>query len=877
MVPLKRQLFLAGIPLTSFELLASIWPLWALLGFEDLNQPLVAVVAIPCYLGALAVWAGSYNHWLQPISKLLTQRRNVGKADEEVIIGAARMMARIPVYIIGHRFFLWLFFSLLAGALWYWLGVVDSWYWVHDFVAVATMHGYVVACIRAIVTAMILRRLRNRTFPGEQLNMRLVEGYQYRFRLVGMSVAGGFVAAFLMFLYFFIPVSQEAYRKIAALSVFWLLGGTVIRILIDTKVTQRLDTFLASEKLIESASATVTPQEAFSLLRFIPARLAMVQAFVLSAFIACSVVYLRTVFAADFDTTLMITSVGGILIFGAYMYENLAHRQKTATLMTYLTAAYRFSRIANERVLSLWKKLIFAVGGVVLFACLLSFLWAIAQYQNLSSNFVDKQAALGLKVANLAIQREVTRSETPPTSVHVVKALSELYEERRGATVYLYSEKPGAYLWQFGKIGAVPWYFTAEMLTEEKGSIRLPQADISGHHAHVSVTWQDQPYKLGYFAVLHPESALATGQTGKPFQELLFFFLILVVACGGIVVLVVTQVSQPVAQLQNQAKRLADGDLNSPVRSAADTDEIGQLTFAMEEMRQTLAQKLRTSQEQAEALETAVAERTHDLAAKNHELAKALDSLTAARSQLVRSEKLASIGQLVAGIAHEINNPVNALVNTVGPLAETVDELAEKAEGVQELATDAAAMLGVIHRGAERTKAIVSALHGYARTDERKAIVFDLNTSLRNTVELARHSLRSDSKIELKQEGILRIEGRAGQLSQVFLNLVTNALQVLEQKKDGVLTISSRKFDATYVEVIFADNGSGMTEDVIRKIFDPFFTTKDVGEGTGLGLSIVHNIIESHGGTITVNSRPGEGTSFTVLLPHVQPRDNMTD
>src|SRR5690606_10802359 len=136
--------------------------------------------------------------------------------------------------------------------------------------------------------------------------------------------------------------------------------------------------------------------------------------------------------------------------------------------------------------------------------------------------------------------------------------------------------------------------------------------------------------------------------------------------------------------------------------------------------------------------------RTADLARKNRELAETLDKLTRAQAQLVRSEKLASIGQLVAGIAHEINNPVNAIVNTVGPLEEAIGEIDSADLAARtEAAKDVRDMVRVVQRGAQRTKAIVTALHNYSRTDEESVVEFDVDRSIDDSLELLRHLLKN--------------------------------------------------------------------------------------------------------------------------------------
>jgi len=312
---------------------------------------------------------------------------------------------------------------------------------------------------------------------------------------------------------------------------------------------------------------------------------------------------------------------------------------------------------------------------------------------------------------------------------------------------------------------------------------------------------------------------------------------------------------------------MARGELAQPVASGGEGDEIGRLTFALEEMRRALRDKLRSTEEVNLDLERAVQRRTADLAKKNRELAETLEKLTRAQNELIRSEKMASIGQLIAGIAHEINNPVNAIVNTVGPLSEVAkiidsgDE-ADRAEAAEDLVD----MLRVVRNGAERTKAIVSALHNYSRTDDESVVDVDLNRGLDDSLELLRHLLKQDVDVVRNYSEVSRIRGHAGQLNQVFVNLIANAAQAVAGRDGAEISIATRESEETVV-VEIRDNGNGIDEDVLPRIFDPFFTTKDVGEGSGLGLSIVHGIVERHDGQIEVESTVGEGTMFRISLP----------
>jgi signal transduction histidine kinase len=174
-------------------------------------------------------------------------------------------------------------------------------------------------------------------------------------------------------------------------------------------------------------------------------------------------------------------------------------------------------------------------------------------------------------------------------------------------------------------------------------------------------------------------------------------------------------------------------------------------------------------------------------------------------------------------------------------------------------------MLRVIQNGMRRTRGIVQALHNYSHGDDDRIVDVDLHRGIDDSLDLLRHLLRGGIIVERRYGDLPRVRGNAGQLHQVFMNLLTNAAQAIGEK-GGRITIDTAR-DGDRVVITVADDGPGIPPHLLGKIFDPFFTTKEVGQGSGLGLSIVHGIVERHGGTIAVASEPGRGTRFTVTLP----------
>ena len=290
-------------------------------------------------------------------------------------------------------------------------------------------------------------------------------------------------------------------------------------------------------------------------------------------------------------------------------------------------------------------------------------------------------------------------------------------------------------------------------------------------------------------------------------------------------------------------------------------------------------------------LDRRVADRTRELSA-------AMKQLQESEAQLIQSEKMSSLGQMVAGVVHEINTPLAYVKNSLGTvkthLPEITQTVAESDNFMQVLAAGTAteealsaqfslarermdqfkqahtldemnALVGDGLYGIEQISDLVTNLKDFSRLDRSKTQSFDLNEGLTSTLLLARHLLK---KVEVHKEfaTLPPIVCSPSQINQVFLNLVTNAVQAME-RPDGVITLKSRVVDAQHVAVDVEDNGNGIPADVLPKIFDPFFTTKAPGQGTGLGLSISYKIVAEHGGRIEAHSTPGKGTRFTVTLP----------
>jgi len=246
---------------------------------------------------------------------------------------------------------------------------------------------------------------------------------------------------------------------------------------------------------------------------------------------------------------------------------------------------------------------------------------------------------------------------------------------------------------------------------------------------------------------------------------------------------------------------------------------------------------------------------------KTHQaLEKAYADLQAAQSRMLHQEKMASIGQLAAGVAHEIKNPLAIIVQGVDSL---------QGPHSDSLRADVSEM---IKKAAIRAAKIVNDLLSFARQSTLSLEKMDIVSIIDETLSLVAHQLNVNDIGIIRQleEGNLIALVDSDQIKQVFINVLLNAADAMRQggaiEIDAGMTVMPTTGKPA-VRISFSDNGCGIEPENIEKIFDPFFTTKRDSGGTGLGLAVSHRIIENHGGTITIESRVGEGTRVVVTLP----------
>ncbi|MCA9675217.1 MAG: HAMP domain-containing protein [Kofleriaceae bacterium] len=885
-LPFKRRLVWSSAILGVAEVVLVAMPLWTLFDLDAVGNATLFRLAVPVLAGAIVVWGAAMTTWLMPVWNAVALRRRGARVPKEIAGRAYRATLRVPLRALMLRTTLW---AVTAAAISSFLVRYEGRpvAQIAEATALAALHAFILAAIRAAWLAHILGAIRIRLFTVSPPLRRFTDAYFRRLILTYLVVAAGTLGTQAAFLYYFIPISLAQYLQIQTYLPVAALVSTLAWVLVARRITRTFHGYLEAAQggggdRASGVNATMVYRRAQSL----PYRLAMlgVALWILVSVVGALMARLHLRFEVD-DTIVMLTAMLVVGI-GASIYESLWHRDTMHPLLSHLSVRYRVPVRGIKPALSLRTKLLLSFGGVVLLACGMALLWGFVQYKNLATQSTRRQADLGLAWLRSEIQAEAAASDGPPNPGFVREALRTIGTRTPEASAVLYYLDDGGPLGGSdavvastgqggltavggGPMGApkLPWYAQLKMRRASTELLAVGPAELAGRTGRLRVAWHGTVYDLGAVAVLYPDYRGRSASMVRPLRELLVFFVILFGACAGIVVFTVAQFVSPIRQLEQRADSMARGELADPVSSGGEGDEIGRLTFALEEMRRALREKLRSTEEVNLDLERAVQMRTADLARKNRELAETLDKLTRTQNQLVRSEKMASIGQLVAGIAHEINNPVNAIVNTVGPLEEAIGDIDSDDDARrQEAAGDIREMVRVVQRGAQRTKAIVQALHNYSRTDDENLVDFDLNRSLDDSLELLRHLLKQHVTVQRRYGEVGRIRGHAGQINQVFMNLLTNAAQAVASRDDAVITIDTAG-EGDHVVVTIGDNGAGIPPDVLPRIFDPFFTTKEVGEGTGLGLSIVHELVERHGGTIDVHSDLGVGTTFTVQLP----------
>jgi two-component system NtrC family sensor kinase len=383
---------------------------------------------------------------------------------------------------------------------------------------------------------------------------------------------------------------------------------------------------------------------------------------------------------------------------------------------------------------------------------------------------------------------------------------------------------------------------------------------------HEGKSWNDRAFVVNdwYITAYEPirninndiVGILYVGTLEKPYLDIagrvIATFTVIAALCGGLLLVILIfatdRIIKPLMTMVVATQKISQGDLSHTV-AVTSKDEIGYLATSFNKMTSDLQAANAKLLDWGKTLEKKVEERTREL--------------TKMQASLIQSEKLASLGKLAAGVAHEINNPLGGVLIYSHLLLEDTPKDSPHYSNLKKIVKETT-----------RCKNIVKGLLEFARPKDPEMSSLDINNIVEKSFYIIEgQSLFQNLVIEKHfAPDLPRIVGDGAQLQQVFMNIILNGADAMDN--DGTFTINtSHDSDGRFITIQFSDTGHGIQEDDIKRLFEPFFTTKEVGKGTGLGLAISYSIIQKHRGTIEVNSQVDKGATFTVKLPTQQGND----
>jgi signal transduction histidine kinase len=348
-------------------------------------------------------------------------------------------------------------------------------------------------------------------------------------------------------------------------------------------------------------------------------------------------------------------------------------------------------------------------------------------------------------------------------------------------------------------------------------------------------------------------------------------FLGIIITAG---VLIALSIRLPLQQIMAAMQAITSGDYNRRVQGTSASDEVGEMARAVEVFRENAIAKRKTEDE---------------LRASKERAENALNELNAAQQNLIDAERLAALGGLVAGVAHEVNNPIGISLTVASSFARRTEmfEIELRSETglrrshledfVRTSREAAQQLVGNLHRAGELIQSFKQVAVDRSHAERR---LFNLSEATDQIIASLRPALKKASiTLSVEVPESLVIDGYPGSYGQILTNLFLNAANhAFADGRSGAIAISAKPRGSDDVEIIFSDNGAGMTPDVQRQAFDPFFTTRRNEGGTGLGLHIVYNLVTQQlGGRMMLDSRLGQGTTFRIIMPRTAKGGNSTE
>lgn len=325
----------------------------------------------------------------------------------------------------------------------------------------------------------------------------------------------------------------------------------------------------------------------------------------------------------------------------------------------------------------------------------------------------------------------------------------------------------------------------------------------------------------------------------------------------------------PIHHLEMKMKAIAEGNLEAATNTELVLKRPLREIESLMDSTNTIMRKLYGYNEILESQKVVLENQNSELEMQNEELMQSKLHIQEQQAQLIQSEKMASVGMLTAAITHEINTPIGA-INSNAQLEEMVllqmmnHEAIQSDEELNLIATQLKELNDVNLVACGRITEIIKSLKSYSRIDQADYQEANINEGIKSVLVLTNNLLKRRIVVHENYEDIPTIRCFAGQLNQVFMNIIVNASQAIEGEGE-IFIHTYRKDDDVFISI--KDTGSGIKQEDITKLFDPGFTTKGVGVGLGLGLYISYNIIQKHRGDIIVNSEPGMGAEFIIRIP----------